>query len=412
MTGEKNRKQWRRSTDLVHKAEPRSFFGETSEALFLTSGYVYDSAEQAQARFLGEEDGYQYSRFGNPTVRSFEERMIALETAGPDSGTNPKGRFRIDARATGTGMAAVTAAMLCCLKTGDHVVAAKALFGSCRYVVETLLPRFGIKTTLIDGMDLSAWERAALPETKIFFLESPTNPMLDILDIEAISEIAHRHDALLVVDNVFATPVLQNAFSLGADIVVYSATKHIDGQGRCLGGVVLGPEDWIEDHLANFVRQTGPSLSPFNAWVLLKSLETLELRVHAHCDRAEQLSEALRVHPKISQLIYPGNADHPQCELAQKQMLRGGSLFSFNVTGGQKEAFQLANKLELIKISNNLGDAKTLITHPATTTHQKIEEQERLEVGITPGTLRVSVGLEDPLDLIDDFTQALESVDV
>ena len=307
-------------------------------------------------------------------------------------------------------MAAVAASMLCYLKTGDHVVAAEALFGSCRYIIETLLPRYGIKTTLIDGTDLTAWERAALPETKIFFLESPTNPMLDILDIEAIAEIAHRHDALMAVDNVFATPILQNPFTLGADIVIYSATKHIDGQGRCLGGIVLARKDWIDDHLANFIRQTGPSISPFNAWVMLKSLETLELRVHAHCDRAEKLSEALRVHPKVSRLIYPGNPSHPHYKLAQKQMQRGGSLFSFEVNGGQKAAFQLANHLQLVKISNNLGDAKTLITHPSTTTHQKLEEQDRLKVGITPGTLRVSVGLEDPQDLIDDFMQALESV--
>ena len=333
--------------------------------------------------------------------------MIAFESADFNFETG----FEIDARATATGMAAVTAAMLCYLKAGDHVVAAKALFGSCRYIVETLLPRYGIKTTLIDGTDLTAWERAALPETKIFFLESPTNPMLDILDIEAISEIAHRHDSLMVVDNVFATPVLQNPFTLGADIVIYSATKHIDGQGRCLGGIVLGRKDWIDDYLANFIRQTGPSISPFNAWVMLKSLETMELRVHAHCDRAEKLTEALSVHPKVSRLVYPGNPSHPHFELAKKQMQRGGSLFSFEVSGGQKAAFKLANNLQLVKISNNLGDAKSLITHPSTTTHQKLEEQERLKIGITPGTLRVSVGLEDPQDLIDDFAQALEILD-
>ena len=407
MVKEKNKNKWRKTTNLVHKAEPRTAYGETGEALFLTSGYVYDSAEQAQARFLGEDDGYQYSRFGNPTVRSFEKRMIAFESADFNFETG----FEIDARATATGMAAVTAAMLCYLKAGDHVVAAKALFGSCRYIVETLLPRYGIKTTLIDGTDLTAWESAALPETKIFFLESPTNPMLDILDIEAISEIAHRHDSLMVVDNVFATPVLQNPFTLGADIVIYSATKHIDGQGRCLGGIVLGRKDWIDDYLANFIRQTGPSISQFNAWVMLKSLETMELRVHAHCDRAEKLTEALSIHPKVSRLVYPGNPSHPHYELAKKQMQRGGSLFSFEVSGGQKAAFQLANNLQLVKISNNLGDAKSLITHPSTTTHHKLEEQERLKIGITPGTLRVSVGLEDPQDLIDDFAQALEILD-
>lgn len=388
-------KNWREKTQLVHNAQPRSQYGETSEALYLTSGFVYDDAEQAEARFLGEEDGYQYSRFGNPTVRSFEQRMIALEGAE-------------DARATATGMAAVTASMLCYLSAGDHVVSARALFGSCRYIVEELLPRLGIETTLIDGLDLDAWENAMQPNTKVLFLESPTNPVLEIIDIQAVADIAHKHDALLYVDNVFATPLLQKPIELGADVVIYSATKHIDGQGRCLGGIVLGTQQWITDYLANFIRQTGPSLSPFNAWTLLKALETLPVRVEAAVDNAEILVAALAKHPKVKKVIYPGRKDHPQYDLAQRQMSRAGNLFAFEVEGGKAAAFKVENALEIALISNNLGDTKTLITHPATTTHQRLSEEVRLETGIYPGTLRVSVGLEDVADLIDDFTQALD----
>ena len=393
-----NGQKWRPRTQMVHSGQTRSKFGETSEALFLTSGYVYDSAEQAEARFKGEDGGFIYSRFGNPTVRMFEERMIALEGAD-------------DARATATGMAAVTACMLSQLQAGDHVVSARALFGSCRYVVETLLPRFGIDVTLIDGRDLFAWENAITPKTKLFFLETPSNPILEVIDITELSKIATTHGIRLVVDNVFATPVLQRPFECGADIVIYSATKHIDGQGRCLGGIILGKQDYIDNELANFVRQTGPSLSPFNAWVMLKSLETLPLRVHAHCDNAEHLADLLGAHPQVERIYYPGRKDHPQFEIAQKQMERGSNLIAIDLKGGKKDAFSLLNALEIAKISNNLGDAKTLVTHPATTTHQKLSADIQAELGILPGSVRISVGLEDPNDLVNDFARALDQLD-
>ena len=385
---------WSLQTRLVHEGGSRSPFGETSEALYLTSGFAYDSAEQAEARFKEEEDGFIYSRFGNPTVRAFEERMMALEGAQ-------------DARATATGMAAVTACMMSQLQAGDHIVAARALFGSCRYVVETLMPRFGVGCTLVDGRDLDAWAAAITPDTKVLFLETPSNPLLEIIDIAAVADIAHAHGARLVVDNVFATPLLQRPMDMGADMVIYSATKHIDGQGRCLGGIVLGSAAYIKDELANFIRQTGPSLSPFNAWVMLKSLETLDVRVARHCDNAEKLAAFLAEHENIEQLHYPGHPSHPQYALAQKQMSRGSNLVAFDVAGGKDAAFKLANALDIAVISNNLGDAKTLITHPATTTHAKLAEDAKAELGIGPGSLRVSVGLEDGDDLVDDFARAL-----
>ena len=388
------RKKWQTQTRMVHEGAIRSPFGETAEALYLTSGYVYDSAEQAEARFNEEEDGYIYSRFGNPTVRAFETRMMALEGAE-------------DARATATGMAAVTACMMSQLEAGDHIVAARALFGSCRYVVETLMPRFGVECTLVDGRDLDAWKAALRPETKILFLETPSNPVLEIIDIQAVADIAHNHGAQLVVDNVFATPVLQKPLALGADITIYSATKHIDGQGRCLGGIILGREDYVQDQLAGFMRQTGPSLAPFNAWVMLKALETLELRVNAHCDNAETLTQMLSAHQQVERVYYPHDENHPQFELAQKQMTRGSNLIAFDLKGGKADAFTLANGLEIALISNNLGDAKTLITHPATTTHSKLSDAAKAELAIAGGTLRVSVGLEDGQDLLDDFEQAL-----
>ena len=388
------RKKWQTQTRMVHEGAIRSPFGETAEALYLTSGYVYDSAEQAEARFNEEEDGYIYSRFGNPTVRAFETRMMALEGAE-------------DARATATGMAAVTACMMSQLEAGDHIVAARALFGSCRYVVETLMPRFGVACTLVDGRDLDAWKAALRPETKILFLETPSNPVLEIIDIQAVADIAHNHGAQLVVDNVFATPVLQKPLALGADITIYSATKHIDGQGRCLGGIILGREDYVQDQLAGFMRQTGPSLAPFNAWVMLKALETLELRVNAHCDNAETLTQMLSAHQQVERVYYPHDENHPQFELAQKQMTRGSNLIAFDLKGGKADAFKLANGLEIALISNNLGDAKTLITHPATTTHSKLSDAAKAELAIAGGTLRVSVGLEDGQDLLDDFEQAL-----
>ncbi|MBT7642543.1 MAG: O-succinylhomoserine sulfhydrylase [Rhodobiaceae bacterium] len=390
------KKNWSAQTELIHGGNSRSQFGETSEALYLTSGFVYDSAEQAAARFREEEDGYIYARFGNPTVRAFEERMMALEGEGAQ-----------DARATATGMAAVTACLMSQLQAGDHIVAARALFGSCRYVVETLMPKFGVACTLVDGKDLSAWENAVRPETKVFFLETPSNPLLEIIDMQGVADIAHAAGARLVVDNVFATPVLQKPFQFGADMVVYSATKHIDGQGRCLGGVILGSTSYVKDELANFIRQTGPSLAPFNAWVLLKSLETLSLRVDAHCNNAERVAQFLVEQEAISQVFYPGHESHPQYELAQKQMTRGSNLIAFEVNGGQEKAFALANALDIALISNNLGDAKTLITHPATTTHAKLPDDAKAELGITQGVLRVSIGLEDGQDLVDDFAQAL-----
>ena len=393
------KKNWSAQTELIHGGNSRSQFGETSEALYLTSGFVYDSAEQAAARFREEEDGYIYARFGNPTVRAFEERMMALEGEGAQ-----------DARATATGMAAVTACLMSQLQAGDHIVAARALFGSCRYVVETLMPKFGVACTLVDGKDLTSWEQAVRPETKVFFLETPSNPLLEIVDMQGVADIAHAAGARLVVDNVFATPVLQKPFQFGADMVVYSATKHIDGQGRCLGGVVLGSASYIKDELANFIRQTGPSLAPFNAWVLLKSLETLALRVDAHCNNAERVAQFLVEHDGVSQVFYPGHESHPQYALAQKQMTRGSNLLAFEVNGGQEKAFALANALDIALISNNLGDAKTLITHPATTTHAKLADDVKAELGIKQGVLRVSIGLEDGQDLLNDFAQALAQI--
>jgi O-succinylhomoserine sulfhydrylase len=387
--------RYRPETQLVHSGTLRSQFGETSEALFLTQGFVYDSAEQCEARFKGDEPGFLYSRFSNPNVSMFERRMIELEGAGA-------------ARATATGMAAVTTAMLAPLKAGDHVVAAKALFGSCRYVVEDLLPRYGIASTLVDGHDLDQWKRAMRPNTKSCFLESPTNPTLDVLDIGAIAEIAHAAGARLVVDNVFATPIWQSPLQLGADVVVYSATKHIDGQGRCLGGIVLSSEQFIADHIHTFLRQTGPSMSPFNAWVLLKGLETLTIRVRAQTETAASVADALATHPKISKLIYPGRADHPQTELVKKQMRGGSTLVGFEVKGGKAAAFRMLNALKLSRISNNLGDAKSLVTHPATTTHQRLTPEARAELGISEGFVRFSAGLEHRDDLIEDFVAALE----
>jgi O-succinylhomoserine sulfhydrylase len=388
-------KAYRPETKLVHSGTLRSQFNEASEALFLTQGFVYTTAEECEARFSGDDPGFIYSRFSNPNTAMFERRMIELEGAEA-------------ARATATGMAAVTTAVLAPLRAGDHVVAAKALFGSCRYVVEDLLPRYGIQSTLVDGLDRDQWQRAMRPNTKSFFLESPTNPTLDVLDIPAIAEIAHAGGARLIVDNVFATPIWQSPLSLGADVVVYSATKHIDGQGRCLGGIILSSEAFITEHIHTFMRQTGPSMSPFNAWVLLKGLETLAVRVRAQTVTAAAVADALAHHPKISRLIYPGRADHPQAALVRKQMRAGSTLVGFEVKGGKAAAFRLLNALELSRISNNLGDAKSLVTHPATTTHQRLSAEARAELGISEGFIRFSAGLEHPEDLIADFHAALE----
>jgi O-succinylhomoserine sulfhydrylase len=382
-------------TRLVHEGGLRSQFGETSEALFLTQGHVYPSAEECEARFAGRSKGFIYARFSNPTVTMFERRIAAFEGAEA-------------ARATATGMAAVTASLMGQLRAGDHVVAARALFGSCRYVIAELLPRFGVPSTLVDGTDLDAWRAAVRPNTKVFFLESPANPTLEVIDIAAVARIAKQAGATLVVDNVFASPIWQKPFELGADCVVYSATKHIDGQGRCLGGVILASEDFIQTHIHTFLRQTGPALSPFNAWVLLKSLETLPLRVERQTANAEQLADKLAGHPKIGKLIYPGRPDHPQADLVAKQMGRGSNLIAMEIAGDKAGAFRFQNALQLVKISNNLGDAKSLITHPATTTHQRFTPQERAEMGVTEGLVRLSVGLEHPDDLMADLLQALE----
>jgi len=388
-------RKYRPETRLVHGGTLRSPYGETSEALFLTQGFVYDSAEQCEARFTGADPGFLYSRFSNPTVAMFEQRMIELEGAEA-------------ARATATGMAAVTTAILAPLRSGDHVVAAKALFGSCRYVVEDLLPRYGIASTLVDGHDLDQWRRAMRPNTRTCFLESPTNPTLDVVDIAAVAEIAHAGGARLIVDNVFATPIWQSPLALGADVVVYSATKHIDGQGRCLGGVLLSSQQFIQEHIHTFLRQTGPSMSPFNAWVLLKGLETLALRVRQQTETAAAIADALARHPKITRLVYPGRDDHPQAAIVKKQMRGGSTLVGFEVRGGKAAAFRTLNALKLSRISNNLGDAKSIVTHPATTTHQRLTPEARAELGISEGFIRFSAGLEHRDDLIEDFQIALE----
>jgi len=390
-------RQYRPETRLVHSGTLRSEFGETSEALFLTQGFVYDSAEQCEARFVGTEPGYLYSRFSNPTVAMFERRMLEFEGAEA-------------ARATASGMAAVTTSLVGQVRAGDHVVAAKALFGSCRWVVEDFLPRFGVASTLVDGLDLDQWKAAVRPNTKAFFLESPTNPTLEVLDIGAIAGIAHAAGATLVVDNVFATPIWQSPLALGADCVVYSATKHIDGQGRCLGGIILSSEKFIQDNVHMLLRQTGPSMSPFNAWVLLKGLETLHLRVARQTDTAARVAEALAGHKKISRLIYPGRKDHPQAATVARQMRGGSTLVAFEVDGDKPATFRFLNALQLIRITNNLGDAKSLVTHPATTTHQRLTPQARAELGITDGLVRFSAGLEHPDDVVDDIVTALKKV--
>ncbi|ALN74210.1 O-succinylhomoserine sulfhydrylase [Aureimonas sp. AU20] len=387
----------RPATQMVHGGTMRSGFGETSEALFLTQGFVYPTAEAAEARFKGEEPGYVYSRYANPTTRMFEERMMALEGAE-------------DARATASGMAAISTALQCAVKAGDHVVAARALFGSCRYIIETVLGRAGVSSTLVDGRDLDQWRAAVRPETKLFFLESPTNPTLELVDIRAVAEIAHAAGAVLVVDNVFATPLQQKPLELGADVVVYSATKHIDGQGRCLGGVILSSAEWIEKNVQDFFRHTGPSLSPFNAWTLLKGLETLPLRVAQQTANAARMADALAASPKVARVLYPGRADHPQAELVKRQMTGGSTLIAVELAGGKEAAFRFSNALQIIKLSNNLGDAKSLITHPATTTHKSLTDEARAELGIGPGLLRLSAGIEDGADLVEDLERALAAV--
>ena len=391
-------KNWNTRTKLVHEGTRRSQYGEVSEAIFLTQGFVYDSPEQAAARFEDAgEDEFIYARYGNPTVRMFEERIAGLEGAE-------------DAFATASGMAAANAALTSLLKAGDHVVSARALFGSCLYILEEVLTRYGVDVTFVDGTDLDQWKAATRPDTKAFFLESMSNPTLEVIDLPAVAEIAHAVGATVVVDNVFSTPVFSRALDLGADVVVYSATKHIDGQGRALGGVVLGTKDYIRKTLEPYIKHTGAAMSPFTAWLMVKGLETLDLRVRAQADGALAVAQALEGHEKLGRVIYPGLASHPQHDLAMRQLEKGGTVVAFELAEGQEAAFRFLNALDIVVISNNLGDAKSIITHPTTTTHQRLTDDQRAELGITPGLVRLSIGIEDPADLIADLKQALDKV--
>ncbi|ATG40219.1 O-succinylhomoserine sulfhydrylase [Phaeobacter piscinae] len=391
---------WNKRTKLVHGGTRRSQYNEVSEAIYLTQGFVYDSAEQAEARFIETgPDEFIYARYGNPTVAMFEERIAALEGAE-------------NAFATASGMAAVNGALTSMLKAGDHVVSAKALFGSCLYILENILTRFGVEVTFVDGTDLDAWRAALRPDTKAVFFESMSNPTLEVIDIAAVAELAHAVGATVVVDNVFSTPVFSNAIEQGADVVIYSATKHIDGQGRVLGGVILGTRDFIRGTVEPYMKHTGGSLSPFNAWTLLKGLETISLRVNAQADSALELAQALSGHPALLRLMYPGLEDHAQHALVQRQLGgKGGTVLSLDLKGGKEAAFRFLNALTIPVISNNLGDAKSIATHPATTTHQRLSEELKDELGITPGLVRFSVGLEDAGDLIADLTQALAAAE-
>jgi O-succinylhomoserine sulfhydrylase len=398
MATNKDWKTWRKQTLAVRGGQRRTPFQETSEALFMTSGYAYEGPEEAEERFKGAA-GFTYTRYANPTVSVFEERMALLEGAP-------------EARATASGMAAVTATFLCCLKAGDHIVAARALFGAIRYVIEEVLPRFGITHTIVDGRDLEQWRAAMRPETKIVFFETPSNPTLELVDIAAVCDIAHKGGARVVVDNAFASPALQRPMEFGADIVVHSSTKYIDGQGRALGGVILCREDFLKDHLQIFLRNTGPCISPFNAWLHLKSLETLDLRMREHSRNAVRVADFLSGERKVNRVLYPFRNDHPQHNtgLAKKQMSVGGGVVTFEVAGGKKAAFKVAKTLKLVDVSNNLGDAKSLLTHPATTTHQRLTPEARLAAGVTDGMLRIAVGLEDAEDVCQDLAQALATI--
>jgi len=390
-------KTWASETQLVHGGTKRSNFNETSEAIFMNSGYSYPSSQHAEDLFLHKIEGHNYSRFANPTIDMFQDRMSLLEGAEAS-------------RAFATGMSAVTNAIMSQVRAGDHIVAARALFGGCRYVVEDLMPRFGVPSTLVDGRDPENFERAMRPNTKLIFIETPTNPTIELVDIAAVSRIAKAHGAKLVVDNVFATALYQKPLELGADLVTYSTTKHIDGQGRTLGGIVLGSRELIEGDVHTLLRQTGPSLSPFNAWVLLKGLEHMPLRVQQMSANAAKVADFLAGHPKIARIAYPHHRSHPQYELAKRQMSSGSTLIALEVKGGREAAFKLSDSLSIILISNNLGDAKSLITHPATTTHARFTEEVRQESGITQGLLRLSVGLENVDDLIKDLEFALDQV--
>ncbi len=393
-TRTKNAPQWGDATKLVRGGLDRTAYGETSEALFLTSGYVYDAPETAEKRFMGEDDGYVYGRYGNPTVTMFEERLALLEGAEACYGV-------------ASGMAAVFGALACQLKAGDHVVSSKALFGSCYQVITSILPRFGITHTLVDGGDLEAWAAAITPQTKCLFLETPSNPTLDIIDLAAVCELGNKAGINVVVDNIFATPILQKPVLFGADVIVYSGTKHMDGQGRVLGGAIVSTKKFKEEQLKPFLRHTGPSISPFNAWVLLKGLETMKLRVEAQSNSAHSVAEHLGATKVVSRVLYPHLDSHPQAALAKKQMAMGGTMVTFEVEGGKAKAFDVLRRLKLVDISNNLGDAKSLMTHPASTTHRNIGPEARAMMGITDGMLRLSVGLEDIKDILDDVKQAL-----
>ena len=387
---------WNKKTNLVHAGNRRSQFNEVSEAIFLTQSFVYETAEDAEKRFASDlpNDDFIYTRYGNPTIAMFEDKIAAIEGAEA-------------AFATASGMAAVNGALMSMLSAGDHVVAARALFGSCLYILENILPSFGVRVTFVDGTDINQWKKSISQETKVVFFESVSNPTLEVIDIKAVANIAKSVGALTVVDNVFTTPIFSNALSLGADVVVYSATKHIDGQGRTLGGVILGSEDYIRNTVEPFMKHTGGSMSPFTGWVLLKGLETLDLRVQAQSDSALEIAKSLIGHESISSVIYPGLEAHPQYDLCREQMKKGGTVIAFELLGGKEAAFSLMNSLELVLISNNLGDAKSIITHPATTTHQRLSADRRQQLGITQGLLRLSVGLEDSKDLIKDLSSAL-----
>lgn len=385
----------KKRTALVHGGTRRSQYGELSEAMFLTQGFAYESAEQAEGRFIeAGADEYIYARYGNPTVRMFEERIAMLE------GTE-------DGFATASGMAAVNGALVSMLKAGDHVVSARALFGSCLYILETILPRFGVEVTFVDGDDLSQWEAAIRPDTKAVFFESMANPTLELVDIEGVAKLAHAKGAFVLVDNVFSTPVFSKAVEQGADAVIYSATKHIDGQGRVLGGVILGSREFIRKTVEPYMKHTGGSMSPFTAWVLLKGLETIDLRVRAQTASAQAIAEAIEGHEKLAGISYPGLASHPQHALMQRQLGAGGTMIALDLRGGKPAAFAFLNALEVVLISNNLGDAKSIATHPATTTHQRLSPEQREALGITEGLVRLSVGLEDPEDLIADVLRGL-----
>ena len=391
-------RDWSTRTRMVHGGTRRSQYGEMSEALFLTQGFVYDSAEQAESRFLqAGPDEFIYARYGNPTVAMFEDRIAALEGAE-------------DAFATASGMAAVSGALMAMLRAGDHVVASRALFGSCLYVLEEVLTRFGVEVSFVDGTDLGQWRAALRPDTRAVFFETVANPTLEVIDIAAVSDLAHAAGAMVVVDNVFATPVFSRALEQGADVVIYSATKHIDGQGRCLGGVILGSTEFIRKTVEPFMKHTGGALSPFNAWVMLKGLETIDLRVRAQTDSATTLATALAGHAKLARVIHPDLPSHPQHDLVRRQMGRGGTVIALDIAGGQAAAFRFLNALRIVRISNNLGDAKSIATHPATTTHQRLSDDRKATLGITPGLVRLSVGLEDSADLLADLQQALARV--